>query len=483
MKPIFYYKISKQIEQHQLKSLTFDIFDTIILNEYWPSDLRFYDLAAKQLPLLQQSISPEITTYELFDLRRYARRLLQNKHDTLRLDTWLTELVELLLIKYPTPLTDDQQLELLANLIKLELEFTLENCKPNLPLLTQIQLLRQTYPDLKIYFTSHSYFTSAQIKLFLQIFKIDLFDNGVSAADTASGELFSQLPPSFQPATNLHIGDHYHQDFRFAKSLQLHALHYRPIRMRGLRTLIGQIWLQLLQHFAQHRAKSQANLEPNQITAKQHQILTHQIATTVSLDYNNYILAANFPRTQLGTYSNLQIFPNLTHDTLVQAFIWLLATYSSSRWNAPELLKLLFRQTPLQTRAQIYDFCFSQQYIYSQLALDSFTDAEFYQVLLNEIATAAPELTANLRRAYETTILTLPQNDKPVIFISLADDGSAELFRDFARLHNFANNFDKLILNATVSPTSVLPPSDFHYDLAPDTYLTKILHPHLKQTS
>lgn len=486
MKPILYHRILKLITKYQLKSLTFDVFDTIILNEYWPQDLRHYDLAIKQLPLIQKFISSDLTTYEILDLRRYARRLLRSKGITLRLDTWLTELVELILIKYPTNLTDDQQLELIANLIKLELEFTLENCKPNQPLLAQLQLIKQLHPDLKIYFTSHSHFTSAQIKLLLQIFQINLFDDGATLADfdKVDRELFDLLPNSFQISQNLHIGDHYHQDFLHAKHMDSHALHYRPIRLRGLRTMVGSAWIQVLQLSALCRAKRLSFNEHNQLSTELSQIYAHKISATVSLDYNNYILSAHLTHLDTSSYPNLKTFPELNRITLLRAFIWLLATFDSPRWNAPQLLSLLLQQTTLQTRTQLYNFCFTPNYIYSHLAIQSFTDDEFYQVFLSEIRNADPEFTQNLRESYEMAILALPQNDKPTTFISINNDGSAELFRDFARLHNLANDFDSLILNSfDFTPNLPKPTStqDLHYELAPDTYLTKILQPKLQK--
>lgn len=488
MEPTLYHQIRKLINRHQLQTMTLDIFDTIILNEYWPSGLRQYDLATKQLPLVRSLIDTSITAYELYDLRRYARELILSHHHTLRLDMWLTVLLELLLIKYPAQLTDAQQLDLLANLIKTELEFTLANCKPNLPLLTQLQALQKLYPDLKFYFVSHSYLTANELKTLLQIFQIDIFAGGVSSADLtdqqSTDDLFHQLPHGFQIAKNLHLGDHRQQDYLWPKSLGSQAIHYRPLRFRGLRTLIGQSWLQLVRIVNLHQARQQISAQP--LTAA-YQLLTaceqsyyHQLASIVSLDYNNYV--TNLPVSDLDfSHSpHLKIVPTLHHATIIRAFIYLLANYSSPRWNAPRLLELILRHTSLETRSDLYSFCFAPGYVYSNLAILSFEPNEFYRAFLEEVKAATPEATAPLHQAYETAVLALPQDAKPLIFVTTTDDDTFELFHEFARLHNIDNPFSKLTVasipgcqfQATTSTTPrVAPP----YHLAPDTYLANVL--------
>lgn len=505
MKPILYNKILKAIDRHHITTITLDIFDTIILNDYWPSDLRHYDLAIKQLPLIHDSINQKVTAYELFDLRRYAKRLLRSCGIALRLDTWLTKLVELLLIKYPAKLTDDQKLGLIASLIKLELEFTLENCKPNQPLLAQLQQLKQSHPDLSFYFLSHSYFTSTQIKILLQILQIELFDNGVSAADIDDNQnpekLYSLLSKNFQTSQNLHLGDNYQQDFLESKSIGCHAVHYRPIRMRGLRTLVGASWIRLLELHAHYRAyiKSTSDtwVEYGQILTQREKVYSHQISAITNLNSNNYIIAASLSPYNLTNSSNVKISPQLDKATTIHAFIWLLATFNSPRWDAAKLLQLLLNYTNIKTRTALYDFCFAPNYIYSNLAIQSFTEHDFYQAFLNEIKNAAPEFTTTLHNAYETAILALPQNDKPVTFIAMLDDGNAELFYEFMRLHNFINPFEKIILNPHNTPIPDLSSyqesqvdlgrrlvekiDNFHYEIAPDIYLNNILQSKLNK--
>lgn len=506
MKPTLYSKISKLIAEHQLKSITVDIFDTIILNDYWPSDLRCCDLSAKQLPVIHQFISKQITSYELYDTRRCATRLLKSSNLPYRLDVWLTETVELLCIKYHIILNDEQKLSLLADLIKIELEFTIENCHPNHALISQLQRLKQQNPDLNIYFLDHGYLASEQVKLLLEIYQINLFNGGVTAADLnqpTDEELFNRLPQTFHLHTNLHIDDH-HQNILSLKVLDAHAIHYRPIRMRGLRTLIGQTWLQLLRYFTLRRARQLAPLDTwtaiGEIIALRGQIATQKLIAFANLHLGNYLLAVKLPDSELLDQIGFRHAEVLDQKTLLHAFIWLLANYSSPRWNAPELLKLLLRETSISSRTELYQTCFTNDYTYSELAITSFTEDEFHQNFLNEIKTAAPIYTQKLRHAYELTLTYLPSDTRTTFFVTMHDDGSTKLFREFARLHNISSPIESLVLNPNLTFESTEKyiakhigdyqnsqlqlgqrlAGTINYELAPETYLEKVLQPQLR---
>lgn len=514
MYPPLYHKILKQIQQHKLQSLTVNIFDTIILNEYWPSDLRLYDLTIKQLPLLQTAISTDLTAYEVFSLRLYAKKLTLLDQPTLRLDLWLDKLIDLLSLKYHKILTDDQNLDLLANLIKVELEFTINNCRPNLPLLAQLHQLKQAFPDLKIYFLTNTYIPSAQIKALLEIFQIDIFDNGASGADLGTNypTLFSQLPNNFDPERNLHLGDSRQRDIITLRSQGCKTIHYRPLRMRGLRTLIGATWLHILNSRAIFTARHNAPADPLVTLG---QVLTlkdlayREINQHLSLNPNIYFcadnitnLSVNHSSTVNGDLTHIHTIPGLNSLNLFPAFVWLLANFSSPRWNAPELLKLLMQQEGITSRSTLYHLCFSPDYVYSQLAIDSFTEAEFYQVFLDEVRNADPHYTTLPRNSYETLVNNFPPADHPIVFATVFNDNNIDLFREFARLHgidydltelllnpsnifiqgeNFANDFarsfyerSQIELGRRLAITDIA-----NTNLSPDLYLRKILKPQL----
>jgi len=507
MKPTFYSKISKLVTEHQLRSITVDVFDTIILNDYWPSQLRLYDLSAKQLPVIHQLIAEQITSYELADTRAYATKLLQASDLPFRLDIWLTETVELLCLKYKITLTDEQKLSLLADLIKIELEFTIENCHPNRTLISQLQRLKQQHPELKFYFLDHGYFTSDQIKLLLQIYQINFFAGGITAADLTSPsdeELFHHLPQTFNLRPNLHIDDH-HQNILNLKVLDAHAIHYRPIRMRGLRTLIGQTWFQLLRHFTLRHARRLAPLDTwtviGEIIALRDQIAIQKFTAFANLHNGNYLLTAKLPDSELLNQTNFRHAEILDQNIITRAFIWLLANYSSPRWNAPELLKLLLREINISSRAELYQTCFTNGYVYSEFAITSFTEAEFYQTFLTEVKTASPIYTQTLRQAYELALTFLPSDARTTFFVTMYDNGSAELFREFARLHNISSPIQSLVLHPNSNFQSTEKyivqhlgayqksqlelgqrlASAISYELAPETYLQKVLQPQLRR--
>jgi len=507
MEPTFYHKISKLIAKHQFQSITIDVFDTIILNEYWPSQLRYYDLSGKQLPVIHQFIAKQITHYELYDTRTHAAKLLQSSVLPQSLDIWLTETVELLCIKHGTILTNEQKLNLLAELIKIELEFIIENCHPNQKLITQLQHLKQHNPNLKLYFLNDSYLTSEQIKLLLQIYQIDLFDNGASIADLANHSkenLFEHLPQDFHLYTNLHLDDH-RQNVRQLKKISAHALHYRPIRMRGLRTLIGQTWLLLLRHFTLRHARQFAPLDTwttvGKIIALRNQITAQNLIAFSNLHTGNYLLTVETPNLEPLHQPNFYHAEALNKDTIIQAFIWLLSNYSSPRWNAPELLKFLLQETNITSRVKLYQTCFTSDYVYSKLAVTSFSETKFYQIFLDEIRTAAPAYTQSLRQAYELALSLLPTDQyTTTFFVTMHNDSAAELFREFARLHNIATPIKGLALNPDPTFQSTEKyianyinnyqksqiqlgqrlANEISYELAPETYLQKVLQPQLR---
>ena len=66
-------KIKRLVEDNQVKTITLDVFDTILMRKVWPEDQQFITVADKWLPYFREIISPEITRDKLYSWRQYAR--------------------------------------------------------------------------------------------------------------------------------------------------------------------------------------------------------------------------------------------------------------------------------------------------------------------------------------------------------------------------------------------------------------------------
>lgn len=482
MKPTLYSKLLKQIHRHQIQTLTIDVFDTILLNEYWPADLRDHDLTRKWLPILQTKISSKITSYEIYSWRKFAKQELLQAKRPLRIDLWVDALVELLCIKYHITLDHDQHLELLAALISAELEFVVNNTKPNLPLLAQLSSLKKLHPELKFYFLADSHLTAEQIKTIFDIFDIKLFDGGICSSDLGqtkkSGELYelleSQLAPKFDLTHNLHLGDELIADYQMPLQHDSQAIHYRPLRMRGLRTLVGKTAIIIMEKLAKANAKldyealCEASSIHNSIwqqygalSAQAQTLSAWQLHLAIELEPETNFLLADVSATQLINrapqildHNNVRLAASLNQTTLLQAYVWLLATYHTPRWNAVNLLKLVFQSAGITQRQDIYNLCFTKDYIVSDLALQSFEEAEFWQNLLSEIENNDSHYTDQLRSAYEIVAQTLISDGQPLYLIDF-DQSIIDLYRNFAQLHGITSKITERQFSCGTIKTSL----------------------------
>ncbi len=254
-------KLTRLIQQHQLTSITVDIFDTILLHEYWPSDLEQLHVAEDWLDIFQELVSPQITIYELYDWRRFARQLLRERDEVATVENWFTLLIEQITSKYQVTLDADAYRRLSETMLHFELQNRLKRAKVNEPLILALSSIKAQYPELKLYFVSDSYFNAGQVKFLLEMKHVTIFDDGICSSDLGftkrDGDLFELLPalwaPDFRPASNLHIGDRRLDDYLMPLAHDQQAWYYRPCRFRGMRTLVGKGWLKIVQTAARHR--------------------------------------------------------------------------------------------------------------------------------------------------------------------------------------------------------------------------------------
>ncbi len=523
MFPNLYHKLNKIITEYDLTSLTIDIFDTILLYDYWPADLRLYDVVVRWLPTFQRLISPEINAYELYDWRMSTKRILEEQGLSLRIDVWFNIIIDAICNKYDIALSPEEKFELLTSMIGIETSFEMTSSKPNLELIQQVARLKKEHPELKVYFVVNSHLTSEQIKSLLKIRQITIFDSGISSADIDkrldAGELFEQVAakfgPNFDLTSNLHIGDNRTSDLLAPRHHDSHALHYRPLRMRGMRTMVGETWLYLLEQNAKFHECRKANQtkkayatwrEYGTTLASIHQAWAWQTRalTQIHLDHSVYLIgdeASNVVKYDSFTNcENLEIIPSINHDNLIRAFVWLLATYHTARWDAAQILNILIHTEKL-SRKKLYQICFAKSYNYSEMAINTFTEDEFASTFFNELTSCDPEHSAPARTAYELIATKLPQSTRPLLLIQVHTDSTPELFQEFTKLHGITNTIEAFYLDqndvvkkSTRALRKLINPrrqkqidlgaidADFKQTkIAPDKYIDQILLPRLEQ--
>lgn len=472
MYPTISKRILNLIDEHHLTSLTVDIFDTILLRAYWPAKLRRYDLARQWLPALQNTFSTTFTAHEIHNAYTYAAHQVKSSRHTHRLDLDLDVMIEYLSFKYNLQLTSDDKFQLLVQLIRTALEFEIANTHVNTDLLDQLTEIKQLHPELKLYFLTDNRFGIGQIRTLLDIKNIHIFDGGACSSDLSAskhtGEIFDKLSAEFDSdfdlTKNLHIGDERHSDFVMPTAHGSFALHYRPLRFRGLRTLIGKSTLltyETLAHRREHQ-RLRALLESNANTpnlwqyyglllALTDRTLAAQIHLRSELDHKPQYLLCGPHSTEIYQHlsgdDNLRLATSLNIATIFRAFTWLLATFQTNSWNAPRLLALVAKATGLTSRLDIYRLCLGDHPV-SALALASLTDDEFYTYILSEIRNSDESLTAPLRSAYDFAVSLLPADQAPLCLVSLSDNTNlASLFHEFIRLHGLSNEITSWALD------------------------------------
>lgn len=67
-----------KLSDNGVKSVTFDIFDTVLLRKIHPEEMQFLEVAKQWVPLFHKVVSDKIEANELLSTRIYARKELWN---------------------------------------------------------------------------------------------------------------------------------------------------------------------------------------------------------------------------------------------------------------------------------------------------------------------------------------------------------------------------------------------------------------------
>jgi FMN phosphatase YigB (HAD superfamily) len=220
-----YKKLAKKIDIIEPKTITVDVFDTLLLRKNRAEQWNFWQFSKKASKVLKaENISCSPLLY--FSLRNYYNLVLRQSSlkmgndNEASLDDVNCEIITEL-TRRKNKITKHNIADLCKKLMQAEIDFEAIRLKPNYKL---IKIL--TNSKLPIYFVTDMYLTSSQIAELLQNLGIELTVNGISSADymlgKSSGRSFGKLTqkyPNIKIQDNLHIGDHKHADITIPSRL------------------------------------------------------------------------------------------------------------------------------------------------------------------------------------------------------------------------------------------------------------------------
>lgn len=488
-------RITAYIEREDVRTITLDIFDTVLMRNVWPEDVQFLRVAELWLPHVHETISSDITAYKLYSWRQYARDELFRAHYELcdakersgeydvNVGLWFGHLVDLLADTHQVSLAKTQRAQLVEQMIAIEIETEKANLSPNDTLIEAVRQVKATHPDVKVYFLSDMYLRRDEIMSLLEHFAIDIFDDGSSSTEEQhtkhSGGLYHHVHntqlfgASFDLFNNLHIGDSAHSDSKMAHLAGSHAMHYHPYRFRRLRTRVGAVRLMLQQRAARKRDKKllQRTLDGGgHYTAQRvwqrfgalfsqplYSFLMHVGTVARQSPETTFLMVSSeatmfqrlgrkvFPH--LFSAQNITIAPKLNRRMMLRALVWFIATNRDKDFNASAIVRTICLGEISGSRRETYEFFFGEHFPYSELVLNRRSEEEFTEAFLADIDTADELYTQELRRSYEYVCSLLPSEDGSMVIVDVGWGGTVQvLLSQFAKLHGVKGEIKGLYL-------------------------------------
>lgn len=221
-----YWRLRHHITSTKPKTITIDVFDTLLLRHYKCEQWHFWQFSKSASQVLRKN-KLQCSPLLYFSLRNYYNHLLRRTNATLgygyeaSLDSVNAEIIAEIARRKQQKISPDTITTICETLIQKELDFECKRLSVNTKL---VKILSGT--KLPIYFLTDMYFGSAQIVELFQKLGVNLTVNGVSSADhlvgKGGGQSFAKLKakyPNIRFRANLHIGDHKHSDVRVPRSL------------------------------------------------------------------------------------------------------------------------------------------------------------------------------------------------------------------------------------------------------------------------
>jgi FMN phosphatase YigB (HAD superfamily) len=233
------------------KTLTVDIFDTVLMRKIHPEDLQFLMHAQQVKTLLAQRFGVSVDAYFLYKTRTYMRRIVDDVNQRRGADREanITQIFNAVLgavaRRFELTIRPNDRREVVNAMIALELDLEKRLLYPNKPLIRLLRRLKTR--GLRIYFLSDMYLSAGHINELLVHFNVqDVFEGGFSSSDQkrskGTGRLFrrahERLIPGFDYVTNVHIGDNRHSDYDMPRNLGIAAIHYVTLYHRLTRRAV-----------------------------------------------------------------------------------------------------------------------------------------------------------------------------------------------------------------------------------------------------
>jgi FMN phosphatase YigB (HAD superfamily) len=219
--------LEQQCRDGAIALISTDVFDTILLRNSKPEDLRFREVSAQQAAALRQHHGIDVAPASLHAARRLAAPI---AYRTAPLregerDGSATEIFRLMLtaLRLPTGCVD--------TLLRAEVDYEAQNLRPNLPLLKWLSAWRSSGRR-AVWFLSDMYLPKRGIEeLIARLAGGWVFDGGEVSCEHSltkrGGGLFRVLVQRTGrcPAEILHVGDDFASDVLPARAAGCRAVH------------------------------------------------------------------------------------------------------------------------------------------------------------------------------------------------------------------------------------------------------------------
>jgi FMN phosphatase YigB (HAD superfamily) len=312
---IQYYFLNKLLQQVEPSSITVDIFDTVLLRKWQPEPWRFYCLAKPMSEAINKA-GLKSTTYQVYSARQNFSKLLRmanlengKDHETTH-SAIMNSIVDDLARQQKTRLSKAVQLKLATKLKDIELQYEINQLKPNKPLLKVLNQAKIN--SSKIYFVSDMYLETEELNQLMKSKKIKLFSGGISSADTllgkSSGRSFLELArkyPNISLISSIHIGDNMRSDFRVPKQIGLKA-YYLYLPLHRLYLWAGKyIFGAILKYDTSKKRRHQKNMLSQKM---KQQFSNKQMSTELEAQYIGWLFGPAIIHYlhRLGTTSSMQ---------------------------------------------------------------------------------------------------------------------------------------------------------------------------------
>ena len=495
------------VETETYKTVTTDIFDTVLLRKVWPEGRQFLMAAERSLYLFHEAISEDITAYEIFSWREHVRNEILNakrqdkdadNDSDLTLDEWFHQLFTTLYAKHHAKSKKAPQ-RLIDELIAIEIELEKKLLFPNRKLIEAFREAKATNPKLKIFFLSDMYLTTSQVEELLRFHDIlDIFDGGTTSVDIGnakhSAKLFYHIQTDKKTfvdinlETNVHIGDSHHSDVAMAEIAGSKAVLYEEFRARKFRTLAGRIHLRAIK--AKNRRTESKAYEraikksfPRKNSTERYfrdlgflfaqpmaTYLLHVGEMAKLVPNKHYLFVSSEASTFIeagkhlygGIYNKPEAAIKLNRKRTISAVVWKMIQQKDATV-MPELLRTVSYGEVSGERKDIYDFLLTSDFPATRAELNVLKHNDFLAKLYKDLQSAEAKYTQHLKDCFDYVVSTLPKDNADVVICDVGWGGTVQaVYTIFADLMKYPGKIEGLYLG-------VHPPSRFHMAPIPMT--------------